>query len=80
MTNDKSAPRVLSRKSSSESERTPKDAKAPRVSDTLLNVTDAPDADYHTEALANAVADSEAGVMPDSEQGGITPLKRKGKT
>jgi hypothetical protein len=39
----------------------------PRVSDTLVNVTEAPDADYHPEALANAVADNEAGTMPEDE-------------
>ena len=52
----------------------------PPVSDTKVNVTKAPDADYHPVALANAMVDSEAGAMPsDDDQGGIVPLKRKGE-
>ncbi|MBS9720253.1 hypothetical protein JYU29_06080 [Tianweitania sp. BSSL-BM11] len=77
MTNDKEQPRVLSRKSTPESDRVPANGDTPKVSDTLVNVTGAPDADYHPEALANAVADNEAGTMPDDEIGGITPLKPK---
>jgi hypothetical protein len=69
--------RVLSRNSAPEQERTPEDGVAPRVSDTLVNVTGAPDADYHPEAMANAVVDNEAGSVPDSEIGGIVPLKRR---
>ncbi len=51
----------------------------PPVSDTSLNVTGAPDADYHPVAMANAVVDSEAGAIPDpdNDMGGIVPLKRK---
>jgi hypothetical protein len=51
----------------------------PPVSDTSLNVTGAPDADYHPVALANAIVDSEAGPIPDpdNDMGGIVPLKRK---
>jgi hypothetical protein len=49
----------------------------PRVSDTLVNVTEAPDADYHSEALADAVADNEAGTMPEDE---FTSLRSKGKS
>lgn len=69
--------RVLSRSSTPENKRVPKNGLLPRVSDTLVNITGAPDADYHPEALANAVVDNEAGTMPDSEIGGIVPLKRK---
>lgn len=68
---------ILSRSSTPETERVPKDGSTPRVSDTLVNVTGAPDADYHAEALANAVVDNEAGTKPDEEIGGIVPLKRK---
>ena len=68
--------RVLSRNSTPENERTPENGSTPRVSDTLVNVTGAPDADYHPEAMANAVVDNEAGTVPDDEIGGIVPLKR----
>ena len=47
----------------------------PGMSDTSVRIGNAPDADYHTEALANAVVDSEAGAIPDNDEGGITPLK-----
>lgn len=80
MANNDEQPRVLSRTSTPEAERVPEHGETPRVSDTLVNVTGAPDADYHPEALANAVADSEAGSMPDDEIGGITPLKSKGRS
>ena len=68
---------TLSRGLSPEKERVPPEGETPRVSDTLVNTTGAPDADYHSEALANAVVDSEAGAMPESDEGGITPLKPK---
>ena len=71
--------RVLSRNSAPEQERTPEHGVAPRVSDTLVNVTGAPDADYHPEAMANAVVDNEAGSVPERSEGGIVPLKRRGK-
>ena len=77
MATDSEQPRVLSRKSTEESKRVPEHGETPRVSDTLVNVSGAPDADYHPEALANAVTDNEAGTKPDEEIGGITPLKRK---
>lgn len=69
--------RVFSRNSAPESERIPPGGQTPRCSDTLVGVTGAPDADYHPEAQANAVADTEAGAMPDDEQGRIVPLKRR---
>ena len=47
------------------------------MSDTSVTIGSAPDADYHTEAMANAVVDSEAGAMPDNDEGGITPLKSR---
>lgn len=68
--------RTLSKNSSPERERIPADGATPRVSDTLVGVTGAPDADYHPEALANALTDSEAGAIPDNDEGGIVPLKR----
>jgi hypothetical protein len=73
--NDKRPP-VLSRKFT-ETERVREQGNTPRVSDTLVNVTVAPDADYHPEALANAVADNEAGTMPEDE---FTSLRSKGKS
>ena len=69
--------RVISRSTTPETERVPEEGEMPRASDTLVNVTGAPDADYHAEALANAVVDNEAGTKPDEEIGGIVPLKRK---
>ncbi len=69
--------RVLSRSTTPETERVPEQGSTPRVSDTLINVSGAPDADYHAEALANAVVDNEAGNKPDAEIGGIVPLRRK---
>jgi hypothetical protein len=80
MANNDEHPHVLSRKSTPESERVSEHGDTPKVSDTLVNVSGGPDADYHPEALANAVADNEAGSMPDDEIGGITPLKSKGKS
>ncbi|GHD13928.1 hypothetical protein ACFOEZ_18035 [Tianweitania populi] len=77
MATNNERPSILSRKSASETERTPAHGDMPRVSDTLVNMTGAPDADYHPEALANAVADNEAGTIPDDEIGGIEPLERK---
>lgn len=68
---------VLSDKTAPEADRIPKSGLMPRVSDTLISDTGGPDADYHAEALANAVVDNEAGTMPDSKIGGIVPLKRK---
>lgn len=70
-------PHTLSPNSAPEADRIPPKGETPRISDTLVNVTGAPDADYHPEALANAVADSEAGAMPDNDEGGIVPLKRR---
>lgn len=68
---------VLSDKTTPEAERVPKNGSLPRVSDTLISDSAGPDADYHAEALANAVVDNEAGTMPDSEIGGIVPLNRR---
>jgi hypothetical protein len=69
--------RIFSRNSSDESERVPEAGNMPRISDTLVGAMGSPDPDYHPEALANAVTDSEAGAMPDNDEGGITPLKRR---
>lgn len=66
--------RVFSRNSAPEAERVPAHGQTPRSSDTLVGTTGAPDPDYHPEAAANAVADSEAGASPDDDAGGITPL------
>lgn len=68
---------VFSRNSDEESDRVPKNGGTPRVSDTLVGGKGAPDPDYHPEAQANALTDTEAGAMPDDEQGGIVPLKRR---
>lgn len=73
---DKTKPDV-SPSSTPETERVPEKGSMPRVSDTLIKAPETPDADYHAEALANAVVDNEAGTRPDSEIGGIVPLKRK---
>ena len=69
--------RVFSRRSDIESERTPAGGQTPRTSDTLVGAPGSPDPDHHPEALANAVTDSEAGAIPDNDEGGITPLKRR---
>lgn len=71
--------RLFSANSSHENDRTPANGDTPRVSDTLVGSPASPDPDYHPEALANAVADTEAGAMPDNDEGGITPLKRRGE-
>jgi len=68
---------VFSRNSDDESDRVPKTGDTPRVSDTLVGAKGSPDPDYHPEAQANALTDTEAGAMPDDEMGGITPLKRR---
>lgn len=70
-------PRVFSRNSADEADRVPEAGKTPRISDTLVGAKDSPDPDYHPEALANALTDSEAGDIPDNDEGGITPLKRR---
>jgi hypothetical protein len=70
-------PHVFSRNSAAEDDRVPEGGQTPRSSDTLVGSKDSPDPDYHPEALANAVADSEAGAIPDNDEGGITPLKRR---
>ncbi len=66
---------VFSRQSDEESDRVPKKGGTPRVSDTLVGDKGSPDPDYHPEAQANALTDTEAGAMPDDEMGGIVPLK-----
>lgn len=73
----KSSTHVFSRNSAVEKDRIPRDAGTPRVSDTLVGTDTSPDPDYHPEALANAVTDSEAGAIPDNHEGGIVPLKRR---
>lgn len=72
-------PPVTSNKPAPEKNKTVDGQVMPPVSDTGLNVTGAPDADYHPVAMANAVVDSEAGAIPDpdNDMGGIVPLKRK---
>ncbi|WP_427024765.1 hypothetical protein ACP4J4_02015 [Aureimonas ureilytica] len=72
---DDRAPRTLSRNSSPERERVSPEGGTPRVDDTLVTNSGAPDADYHPEALASAVTDSEAGALPDNDEGGIVPLR-----
>ncbi|WP_062016962.1 hypothetical protein [Aureimonas sp. AU4] len=72
-----SSTRLFSRNSAAEKDRVPENAGTPRVSDTLVGTDASPDPDYHPEALANAVTDSEAGAIPDSDEGGIVPLKRR---
>jgi hypothetical protein len=69
--------RVFSRNTAPEGARVPEGGQTPRSSDTLVGDTDSPDPDYHPEAQANAVADTEAGAMPDEEMGRIEPLKRR---
>jgi hypothetical protein len=68
---------VFSRNSDDEADRVPENGDTPRVSDTLVGSKDSPDPDYHPEAQANALTDTEAGAMPDDEMGGIVPLKRR---
>ena len=70
-------PKVFSSNSDAEKDRVPSKGEMPRVSDTLVGSKDSPDPDYHPEAQANAVTDSEAGAIPDNDEGGITPLKRR---
>lgn len=70
-------PRIFSRNSSAENDRVPAEGGMPRTADTLVGSKGSPDPDYHPEALANAVADSEAGAIPDNDEGGITPLKQR---
>jgi hypothetical protein len=68
---------VFSTNSDTERDRVGKNGEMPRVSDTLVGSEDSPDPDYHPEAQANALTDTEAGAIPDNEQGGIVPLKRR---
>lgn len=68
---------VFSRNSAEEKDRMAVEGGTPRVSDTLVGHPDSPDPDYHPEAQANALTDTEAGAIPDDEQGGIVPLKRR---
>ncbi|BDA86994.1 hypothetical protein Sa4125_45360 [Aureimonas sp. SA4125] len=68
-------PHVFSRNSATENDRVPEAGQTPRPSDTLVGAKDSPDPDFHAEALANATTDSEAGAIPDNDEGGITPLK-----
>lgn len=68
---------VFSRNSADEKHRVPEKGSTPRVQDTLVGAKGSPDADYHPEALANALTDSEAGAIPDNDEGGIVPLKRR---
>ena len=68
---------IFSRNSAAEKDRVPVEGGTPRVSDTLVGHADSPDPDYHPEAQANALTDTEAGAIPDDEQGGIVPLKRR---
>lgn len=68
---------VFSRNSAEEKDRVPENGDTPRVSDTLVGAADSPDPDYHPEAQANALTDSEAGAIPDNDEGGIVPLKRR---
>ncbi|MEF2554318.1 hypothetical protein VQ042_23870 [Aurantimonas sp. A2-1-M11] len=70
-------PHVFSENSSDEKDRIPEGGGTPRVSDTLVGSRTSPDPDYHPEALANALTDSEAGAIPDNDEGGIVPLKRR---
>jgi hypothetical protein len=70
-----STKQVFSSNSADEKDRVAGTGGMPRVSDTLVGSKDSPDPDYHPEALANALTDSEAGAIPDNEQGGIVPLK-----
>jgi hypothetical protein len=70
-------PHVFSRNSDEESDRVPENGQTPRTSDTLVGSPRSPDPDYHPEALANALTDSEAGAIPDNDEGGIVPLKRR---
>lgn len=69
--------RIFSRNTDSERDRVPHNGDTPRVSDTLVGTTGAPDADLHPEAAADASADTEAGAMPD-DGGGIVPLTPRG--
>ena len=68
---------VFSRDTDDESNRIPRSGDTPRVDDTLVGAKGSPDPDYHPEAQANALTDTEAGAMPDDEMGGIVPLKRR---
>jgi hypothetical protein len=69
------APHVFSKNSAEEKDRVPEGGSTPRASDTLVGNKNSPDPDYHPEALANAMTDSEAGAIPDNDEGGIVPLK-----
>ncbi|MBB3999860.1 hypothetical protein [Aureimonas pseudogalii] len=68
---------VFSRRSADETDRVPAGGETPRVSDTLVGAKDSPDPDSHAEAQANVLTDTEAGAMPDNDEGGIVPLKRR---
>jgi len=68
---------VFSRHSADEADRVPPSGETPRVSDTLVGAKDSPDPDYHADAQANALTDTEAGTIPDNDEGGIVPLKRR---
>lgn len=68
---------VFSRNAAHEKDRVPENGGTPRVSDTLVGAKGSPDPDYHPEAQANALTDTEAGAIPDSDEGGIVPLKRR---
>lgn len=68
---------VFSRHADDEGERVPQGGETPRVSDTLVGAEGSPDPDYHPEAQANALTDTEAGAIPDNDEGGIVPLKRR---
>lgn len=74
----KSISRVFSANSAPERSRVPSDGQTPRPSDTLVGAVDSPDPDYHPEAAASAVTDSEAGAQP-GDGGGIVPLKHRGE-
>lgn len=67
--------RIFSFASATEEERVPEHGEAPRPSDVEMGVVPGePDPDLHQPALADSVADTEAGGGPD-QGGGITPLK-----
>jgi hypothetical protein len=70
----KSLKRIFSANSAPEHDRVPPGGQTPRPSDTLVGTAASPDPDYHPEAAADAVADSEAGAQPQ-DGGGIVPLK-----
>ena len=70
----KSLKRVFSANSAPERSRVPPGGQTPRPSDTLVGAAGSPDPDYHPEAAADAMTDSEAGAQP-GEGGGIVPLE-----